>query len=122
MTKKEQRLQQTIHTLEGAYDKIDTFLDTEEPRMGKGKYPSVRATFSALVISENVYQDGAIVTADAGYANETNMRYVYENSREVDELRQFRPLRRKRAMKNSSVKEPEGEKIVPHLQKTMNEE
>ena len=36
---KQQRLQQTIQTLEGAYDKIDTFLDTEAPRMGKGKTP-----------------------------------------------------------------------------------
>ncbi|NOY72141.1 MAG: transposase [Gammaproteobacteria bacterium] len=36
---RQQRTEQTINTLEKSYDKIEVFLNENEPRMGKGKYP-----------------------------------------------------------------------------------
>lgn len=131
------RTEQTIDTLNQAYDKIDQFLKQSSPRMGQGKYPkeiksnitdnesakmatskgtiqgyngvatadkkhqviidaqvfghgqehhalqpvlnNIEDTYKRLGISENIYQDDVIVTADTGYANEANMQYLYEN-------------------------------------------
>ena len=35
--------------------------------------------FQRLGISEDIYAEGTIVTADPGFANEANMKYLYEN-------------------------------------------
>jgi len=39
---------------------------------------SVEARFKKLGIADNIYQQGTIVTADTGFANEANMRYLHE--------------------------------------------
>ncbi len=40
----------------------------------------VRKKFKRLGITNNLFQDGIVVTADTGYANEANMKYLHENS------------------------------------------
>jgi len=128
------RLEQSITTLDKAFNKIDQFLKTASPRMGKAKVSkevksnitdnesakitsnkgtfqgyngiaavdkkhqiilearafgegqeyhtlrpmleSIRDRYQRLGLSDNIYQDGAIVTADTGYANEDNMQYL----------------------------------------------
>ena len=40
----------------------------------------IKSRYQRLGLSENLYQDGIIVTADTGYANEDNMRYLCENN------------------------------------------
>ena len=176
---KHERLQQTIQTLEGAYDKIGRFLDTEEPRMGKGKYPkevksnitdndsakmktskgtiqgyngvatvdkkhqvivdaqafgegqehhvlqpvleSTRERFNLLGISENIYQEGTIVTADTGYANEGNMQYVYEEGIDAyipdNQFRsrdpKFKEQKQKYGKRNQHIKKNKGTPKLP---------
>ncbi|KKL09046.1 hypothetical protein LCGC14_2569780, partial [marine sediment metagenome] len=39
---------------------------------------TVEARYKKLGIAENLYQTGAIVTADTGFANEANMQYLHE--------------------------------------------
>ena len=39
---------------------------------------TVEARFKKLGIAENIYQQGAIVTADTGFANEANMKHLHE--------------------------------------------
>jgi transposase len=134
---RERRLSQTIDTLNKAHDKIDQFLKTATPRMGKGKKPQevksnitdnesckvttskgtiqgyngvatvdkkhqiiidaqafgegqehhtlqpvlekVKDRFQRLGISQDIYKEGAVITADTGYANENNNQYLHEN-------------------------------------------
>ena len=40
---------------------------------------TLQARYQRLGIRENLYHDGAIVTADTGYANEANMQYLHDN-------------------------------------------
>jgi len=40
---------------------------------------TIQARFKRLSISENIYADGTIITADTGSANEANMKYLHEN-------------------------------------------
>ena len=40
---------------------------------------TVEARFKKLGIADNIYQQGAIVTADTGFANEANMKYLHEH-------------------------------------------
>ncbi|EWH08070.1 transposase, partial [Catenovulum agarivorans DS-2] len=131
----QKRHTQMIDTLNKAHDKIDKFLNTNEPRQGrrnkevksnitdnesakmttsKGTIQgynglatvdkkhqiivdaqafgegqehhslqpilnTVQARFKRLNISDNIYQTGTIVTADTGFANEANMKYLHEN-------------------------------------------
>lgn len=39
---------------------------------------SVKQRYQTIGVSENIYQEGIIVTADTGFANEQNMSYLYE--------------------------------------------
>ena len=39
---------------------------------------SVRERFKRLGLSDDIYRDGTVVTADTGYASEANMQYLYE--------------------------------------------
>jgi len=39
---------------------------------------AVKRRYQTLGLSENVYKEGIIVTADTGFANEQNMRYLHE--------------------------------------------
>ena len=39
---------------------------------------AVKERYQKIGLSENVYQDGVIVTADTGFANEQNMRYLHD--------------------------------------------
>jgi len=41
---------------------------------------SIDAKFKRLGISDNIYSTGTIVTADTGFANEKNMKYMHENN------------------------------------------
>ena len=130
------RRAKTILSLDEAAKKVDRFLKTNRPRMGRGKrskevksnitdnesakmttskgtiqgyngvatvdrkhqiiidaqafgegqehhtlqpvLESVEARFKKLGIADNIYQQGTIVTADTGFANEANMRYLHE--------------------------------------------
>lgn len=40
----------------------------------------IRSRYQRLGISENIYTQGTIVTADTGFSNEKNMEYVHNNS------------------------------------------
>jgi transposase len=40
---------------------------------------AIKDRYHRLEISEDIYQTGAIVTADTGFANEVNMQYLYDN-------------------------------------------
>jgi len=131
------RTEQTINTLNNAFDKVDAFLKSHSPRMGKGKIkkevksnitdnesakmttskgtiqryngiasvdkkhqiiidaqvfgsgqeqhtlqPVIEAIgerYQRLGFSQNIYDDDIIVTADTGFANEANMKYLHEN-------------------------------------------
>ena len=128
------RLEKSITTLDKAFNKIDQFLKTASPRMGKAKQrkevksnitdnesakitsnkgtfqgyngiaavdkkhqiivearafgegqeyhtlrpmlEGIRERYQRLGLSDNIYQDGTIVTADTGYASEDNMQYL----------------------------------------------
>ena len=132
------RTQQTINTLNQAHDKIDQFLKTASPRMGKGKrtkevksnitdnesakmttskgtiqgYNGVAAVdkkhqiiidaqafgegqehhtlqpvlqavdgrYKRLGINDDIYGSGIVATADTGFCNEANMKYLHENN------------------------------------------
>ncbi len=102
------RREQAIETLTKAHDKIEQFLKTASPRMGKGRIKkevksnitdneSAKMTTSKGTIQEHhtlqpvinsvferfnrlgIKLDDPIFTADTGYANEANMKYLHEN-------------------------------------------
>lgn len=131
---RQQRHRQAIDTLNKASEKIDRFLKSASPRMGKGKrakevksnitdnesckmttskgtiqgyngiatvdkkhqiivdaqafgegqehhtlqpvLETITARFKRLNIAEDIFEQGTIVTADTGYANEANNRYL----------------------------------------------
>jgi len=131
------RHQQAIETLNNAADKIERFLNNNEPRMGKGKriaevksnitdnesakmttskgtiqgyngiasvdkkhqiiigadafgegqehhtlqpiLKGIQARYKKLNLSNDILAEGTIITADTGFANEDNMRYLHEN-------------------------------------------
>lgn len=131
------RTEQAINTLDKAYDKIDKFLKTAQPRIGKGKQnkevksnitdnesakmatskgtlqgyngiasadkkhqiiidaqvfgsgqeqhtlqpvlEAIEERYRRLGFSQHIYQDDIIVTADTGFANENNMKYLIKN-------------------------------------------
>ncbi len=132
------RHEQAVETLNKAADKINKFLDMNEPRMGKGQKPKevksnitdnesakmttskgtiqgyngiasvdkkhqiiigadafgegsehhtlqpilqgIKARYKKLGLSEDFYKTDVIVTADTGFANEANMKYLHENA------------------------------------------
>ena len=131
------RHQQAIETLNKAADKIENFLNNNEPRMGKGKriaevksnitdnesakmttskgtiqgyngiasvdkkhqiiigadafgegqehhtlqpiIEGIKTRYQKLGLSHDILAEGTIITADTGFANEANMRYLHEN-------------------------------------------
>lgn len=131
------RTEQTINTLNHAFDKVDNFLKTTQPRIGKGKQgkevksnitdnqsakmttskgtiqgyngiasvdkkhqiiidaqvfgsgqeqhtlqpvlEAIEDRYQRLRFSQKLYQDDIIVTADTGFANEDNMKYLIKN-------------------------------------------
>lgn len=131
------RAKQATETLTAAFDKIDKFLKTSSPRMGKGRIKkevksnitdnesakmttskgtiqgyngvasvdkkhqiiidaqafgegqehhtlepvleTIKDRYTRLGFSENIYNEGIIVTADTGFANEANNQYLHEN-------------------------------------------
>ena len=132
-----QRARQAAETLTTAFDKIDKFLKTGSPRMGKGKIQKevksnitdnesammttskgtiqgyngvasvdkkhqiiidaqafgegqehhtlqpvleiIKDRYQRLGFSDNLYDENIIVTADTGFANEANNKYLHEN-------------------------------------------
>jgi len=132
------RHEQAIDTLNKAADKIEAFLEDNEPRMGKGKQKKevksnitdnesakmttskgtiqgyngiasvdkkhqiiiaadafgegqehhtltpilegIKASYQKLGLSDDIFKAGVIVTADTGFANETNMKYLHEQA------------------------------------------
>ena len=135
---KQQRITQTIDTLNKQHDKIDQFLNHNTPRIGHGKskrevksnitdnesakmitskgtiqgyngiasvdkqhqiiidaqaygagqehhvlqpvLEQIKARYQKLGLSNNLYKEGIIVTADTGFANESNMCYLNKNN------------------------------------------
>ncbi|GAA3980201.1 IS1182 family transposase [Allohahella marinimesophila] len=129
-----QRSMQTLQTLDQAAERIDRFLKTSSPRIGRGRrgnevksnitdndsakmktskgtiqgyngvatvdkkhqividaqafsegqeqpalipvLDAIRARYQRLGISDSIYEDGAVVTADTGYSSEANMQYL----------------------------------------------
>ena len=134
---REKRHQQAIQTLEKASEKVEHFLKSHSPRMGKGKRPKevksnvtdnesakmttskgtiqgyngiaavdkkhqvivdaqafgegqeqhtlqpivekISERYKRLQIDKALYTTGTIVTADTGFANEANMKYLHDN-------------------------------------------
>ena len=132
------RHKQAIKTLDKAADRIDAFLNANEPRMGKGKKPKevksnitdnesakmttskgtiqgyngiasvdkkhqiiigadafgegqehhtlkpilegIQARYKKLDLSDDILKDGTLITADTGFANEVNMKYLHERN------------------------------------------
>jgi len=132
------RLEQSIETLDKAFEKVDQFLKTQSPRMGHAKRPkevksnitdnesakmltskgtiqgyngvatvdkkhqvivdaqafgegaehhtlapvieTIQARYKKLGISDNIFETQTIFTADTGFANEANMKYLHENN------------------------------------------
>jgi len=132
------RAKQAAETLAKAYNKVDKFLNSASPRMGKGLkkkevksnitdnesakmttskgtiqgyngvasvdkkhqiiidaqafgegqehhtlqpvLEAIQKRYQRLGFSDNLYEDGIIVTADTGFANEVNMKYLHENT------------------------------------------
>lgn len=139
-SERQARCQHTIDTLTAAHDKVANFLETAEPRLGKGNRPKevksnitdnesckmktskgtiqgyngiatvdskhqiiidaeaigegqehhvlqpvlerIKARFQRLGVSEDIYQSALTVTADTGYSNKDNVKYLYEQ--EID--------------------------------------
>lgn len=132
------RLEQSIETLDNAFNKVDQFLKTNSPRIGRGKekkevksnitdnesakmltskgtiqgyngvatvdkkhqvivdaqafgegaehhtlapvIETIQARFKRLGLSDNIFKTQTIFTADTGFANEANMKYLHENN------------------------------------------
>ncbi len=117
------RSEQAMETLTKAHDKIDEFLKSASPRMGKGDNESAKMTTSKgtiqgyngiatvdkkhqIIVDAQAFGEGQehhtlqpvlksvfdrfkrldielddpIFTADTGYANEANMKYLHENN------------------------------------------
>ena len=132
-----QRLEQTIQTLSKAHDKVASFLNTAQPRIGNSEKKTevksnitdnesckmttskgtiqgynaiaavdakhqiiidaqaigngqehsvlqpvlkrIKSRYRALGISDDIYKQGLTITADTGYSNKSNNRYVHEN-------------------------------------------
>ncbi|MCP4295749.1 MAG: hypothetical protein GY786_09100 [Proteobacteria bacterium] len=51
---------------------------TEQPTL-KPITEKIKDRFQHLGVSENIYEEGAIVTADTGFSCEENMQYMHEN-------------------------------------------
>jgi len=41
---------------------------------------TLQARFKRLNISDDIYEDGTVITADTGFANEANMQYLHDNN------------------------------------------
>lgn len=54
------------------------FGEGQEHHTLKPVLESIAQRYRRLGISPNIYQDGTVVTADTGFANEANMRYLHE--------------------------------------------
>ncbi len=56
------------------------FGEGQEHRTLEPVIEAINARYQTLNISEYIYAEGVIVTADTGFANEANMKYLYENT------------------------------------------
>jgi len=56
-----------------------TFGEGQEHHTLQPVLETIKDRYTRLDISENIYKDGIIVTADTGFANEANNQYLYEN-------------------------------------------
>ena len=56
------------------------FGEGQEQHTLKPVIEKVKERYERLNISENIYATGTIVTADTGFANEANMKYLHENN------------------------------------------
>jgi hypothetical protein len=54
------------------------FGEGQEHHTLKPVLETVQRRYKKLGIADNIYQTGAIVTADTGFANEANMQYLHE--------------------------------------------
>ena len=56
-----------------------TFGEGQEHHVLQPVLEDIREKYKNLGISNDIYDEEVIVTADTGYANESNMKYLYEN-------------------------------------------
>jgi hypothetical protein len=57
----------------------DAFGEGQEHHTLKPILKGIQARYKKLGFSDDIFKEGVIVTADTGFANEDNMRYLHEN-------------------------------------------
>ncbi len=55
------------------------FGEGQEHHTLKPVLEAIKARYQRIGISGDIYQQGTIITADTGFANEDNMEYLHEN-------------------------------------------
>src|SRR5690554_6612665 len=169
----------TILTLDKAAGKIDAFLKSNEPRLGKGKrsnevksnitdnqsakmttskgtiqgyngvasvdkkhqiiidaqafgegqehhtlqpvLETIEERYKRLGINDSLYKEGIIVTADTGFANEANMKYLHENGINAyipdNQFRsrdpKFKDQKEKYGKRHQTPGKPEAKQLIP---------
>ena len=58
----------------------DAFGEGQEHHTLKPILKGIQARYKKLGLSDDIFKNGVIVTADTGFANEANMEYLYENT------------------------------------------
>ena len=58
----------------------DAFGEGQEHHTLKPVLEGIKQCYKRLGLSDDIFKDGVIVTADTGFANEDNMRYVHEEN------------------------------------------
>ena len=56
------------------------FGEGQEHHTLKPVLDNIKGKYQRLGISENIFDEGTIVTADTGFANEANMKYLHEDN------------------------------------------
>jgi transposase len=95
------------------------FGEGQEHHILKGILETVKERYQRLSLSDDIYADGAIVTADTGYANESNMKYLHDESiNAYIPDNQFRSRDPKFATQKTKYKRPsrakkDGKRLIP---------
>ena len=82
---------------------------------------NIKSTFKRLGISNNLYKEGVVVTADTGFANEANMQYLHENDINAyipdNQFRRrdpkFTDQKKKYGKRHQKPKQDQTKKIIP---------
>jgi len=93
----------------------------QEHHVLKPVLENVKKTYQDLGISDDIYKDGTIVTADTGYANEANMEYLYNQAIDAyipdNQFRsrdpKFAKQKEKHGKRNQHVKKKKDTQLIP---------